>query len=159
MAGGRFICQEFAVKARAERVKYILKLLKGNAYSYADICFKKICKDLFWDCDTEKRITINGYNRIFKPYGFAKKLINMTYKYFYIFKDETKQEIDFSICECPLDSIIIGHTDNDARWTNITVTKYNEIQNIITKQLQGDKYSDLKKEIGGLAFDCNWLNN
>ena len=160
MSGGRFVCKSFNKQEQKDRVEYIFDVLERENYQYAKIDKKEICNDLFWECDTTKTIIVRGRCRDFKPFGFAQKIVNMTFKYLYIFKEHIGREIDFSTCECPLDSvIIIEKLGRNERWTNITIDDYDRIKESIDKSLQSKQYSELKSEIGALAFDDNWVND
>ena len=68
---------------------------------------RKIIKDIsLLFCDN----TIGNGNHYVTGFGLAQKLINMTFKYLYVFSDlifVDKAIPDFSSCDCPLDSIII----------------------------------------------------
>ena len=155
LTGGRFICNQFAKSDKTERVEYILQKLEKNNYRYSKIDKRDVCNDVIWACDEER--TIN--NRRYKPYGFAQKLLNMTYKWLYIYKDYIGKEIDFSKCECPLDSVVLGRLGRQENWTNLTVSQYEDIRVNIQKELEEERYAEMKGEIGELAFDDNWVNS
>lgn len=97
-------------------------------------------------------------NKYVTRYGLSQKLVNMTYKYLFVFYDYIDKEIDFSDCDCPLDSIILEKTLNsDAKWTKITKEKYVFYQEKISDLLRQTELDDEIKDIGNLAFDfLNW---
>lgn len=68
---------------------------------------RKIIEDIsLLFCDN----TIGNDNHYVTGFGLAQKLINMTFKYLYVFSDLIfidKPIPNFSSCDCPLDSIII----------------------------------------------------
>ena len=158
-SGGRFICEEFNKPEKNDRVSYICNLLENHGYNYKKIDKRTVCKALFWECDTTKVLEVNGRKRYFKPYGLAQKIVNMTFKYLYIFREHIDKEIDFSVCECPVDSIILDKLGRSEKWTNITIDEYNQIRECIEKALNDVRYCALKSEIGALAFDDNWVND
>ncbi|MCR5782890.1 MAG: hypothetical protein K6G90_09180 [Clostridia bacterium] len=160
MSGGRFVSNQFKLKTKKERVSYIIKILDDNSYAYTKIDKIKICEDIFWKCDEEKTKTVNGTTRNYKPFGLAQKLVNMTYKYLYVFKDHIGDlKIDFSKCECPLDSVVLQKLGCPSKWTNITPEEYDCIKADINAALEDERYSSMKAEIGALAFDDNWINS
>ena len=55
-----------------------------------------------------KNNTIGNNNKFVSRYGLCQKLVNMTFKYLYVFRDYTHlEDLDFSKCDCPLDSFIL----------------------------------------------------
>ena len=158
MSGGRFVCKKFKKKVKKDRVNYTIEMLENSDYKYSSVDKTKVCEDIFWKCDEIRTIQVNGKERVFKPYGLAQKLINMTFKYLYIYKDYIGKDIDFSHCECPVDSVVLTKLDREEKWTNITIGEYNEIRKCIKEALDSSKYSLLKEEIGELVFDDNWIN-
>ena len=82
---------------------------------------RKIIKDIsLLFCDN----TIGNDNHYVTEFGLAQKLINMTFKYLYVFSDlifVDKAIPDFSLCDCPLDSIIIKKAHiTDCVWSKLT---------------------------------------
>ncbi len=153
LSGGRFVCKQyFNVKKQTDRVGYMVNVLTKTGYNYKKIDKKVICRDLFWECDKEESVSVNGKYRPYKPYGLAQKLVNMTFKYLYIFGEYIKIDIDFSKCDCPLDSVILNGL-TDKKWTNITSEEYQDIQDKIKKELKG---CQLRDELGNLAYDEKW---
>lgn len=159
MAGGRFVCKFFKKPEKQDRVRYIYEMLKECEYDYTIINKKTVCNEIFWTCDDSKILTINGKERFFRPFGLAQKLINMTFKYLYVYKEHIGIYIDFSKCECPVDSVILEKLNLPNKWTNITLNDYDSIKKAIETALEDIKYSEMKAEIGALAFDDNWVND
>ena len=91
-------------------------------------------------------------------YGLAQKLVNMTYKYFWIFSEYIGKEIDFSHCDCPLDSVILGELKTDTHaWSKITKGDYVKVQSTIATRLKQEVLTEDLKKLGNLAFDfLNW---
>lgn len=54
---------------------------------------------------------ISKGNKYALQFGLAQKIVNMSYKYFYVFSDylfDDESLPSFSKCHCPLDSIILN---------------------------------------------------
>lgn len=97
---------------------------------------RKTIKDIsLLFCDN----TIGNDNHYVTGFGLAQKLINMTFKYLYVFSDlifVDKSIPDFSSCDCPLDSIIIKKAHiKDCVWSKLTEQQYLECQAKITELL------------------------
>ena len=91
---------------------------------------RKIIKDIsLLFCDN----TIGNDNHYVTGFGLAQKLINMTFKYLYVFSDLIfidKPIPDFSSCDCPLDSIILnGIPYNKTVWSKFTKADYIKYKN------------------------------
>ena len=105
--------------------------------------------------------TIGNDNHYVTGFGLAQKLINMTFKYLYVFSDlifVDKAIPDFSSCDCPLDSIIIKKAHiKDCVWSKLTEQQYLECQAKITELLNAN-FLDLElSRLGNLAYDfINW---
>lgn len=160
MSGGRFISNKFKC-AKKERVEYIYKLLSNEHFVFNRDLISDVSNSCFWENDDGKEVYINGKEHPYKAYGLAQKLINMTFKYLYIYEDYTTLNADFTKCDCPLDSIIIGklQLDNELRWTNISQEEYIIIQEKIDSILLEKKYNAMSPIIGRMAFDDNWNND
>ncbi len=151
MTAGRYylVDKENNIDTRSDKFKSILE---ENNYIYSRDTIKKACI-LF---GTEEKIASS--NKYATRYGLAQKFVNMTYKYFYVFNDYIKKEIDFSNCDCPLDSIIL-----DERlklkgyiWSRLTKEDYEYCQKIISERLQEESLNDELKLLGNLAFDFKY---
>lgn len=105
---------------------------------------------------------IGSGNKYVTGYGLAQKLINMTFKYLYVFSDFifiNKPIPDFSSCDCPLDSIILnGIQYNKTVWSKFTNADYIECQNKISDLLKKSMtLDDELKSLGNMAYDfLNW---
>ena len=159
LSGGRFACDHFAKSDSKDRVEYLYAKLYEVGYKYTKVDKGSICNDLFWEPDEERHVIVRGRERIYKSYGLTQKLVNMTYKYLYIYRDYIGVDIDYSKCECPIDSAILDKIHLDLKWTNITVKEYEMIQKEINNSLNNPKNNKLCCEIGGLAYDDNWIND
>lgn len=105
--------------------------------------------------------TIGSGNKYVTGYGLAQKLINMTFKYLYVFSDLIFIEHsfpDFSVCDCPLDSIIIQKADiRDCVWSKLTEQQYQDCQSKITELLNINRLDFELSKLGNLAYDfINW---
>ena len=105
--------------------------------------------------------TIGNGNRYVTGFGLAQKLINMTFKYLYVFSDLIfidKPIPDFSSCDCPLDSIIIKKAHiKDCVWSKLTEQQYLECQAKITELLNANSLDLELSKLGNLAYDfINW---
>lgn len=119
---------------------------------------RKIIKDIsLLFCDN----TIDNDNHYVTGFGLAQKLINMTFKYLYVFSDlifVDKAIPDFSSCDCPLDSIIIKKAHiKDCIWSKLTEQQYLECQAKITELLNANSLDLELSKLGNLAYDfINW---
>ena len=115
---------------------------------------RKIIKDIsLLFCDN----TIGNDNHYVTGFGLAQKLINMTFKYLYVFSDlifVDKAIPDFSSCDCPLDSIIIKKAHiKDCVWSKLTEQQYLECQAKITELLNAISLDLELSKLGNLAYD------
>lgn len=104
---------------------------------------------------------IGSGNEYVTGFGLAQKLINMTFKYLYVFSDlifVDKAIPDFSSCDCPLDSIILkGIPYNKTVWSKFTKADYIKCQNKISDLLKSMTLDDELKSLGNMAYDfLNW---
>ncbi len=104
---------------------------------------------------------IENERKYITGYGLAQKLINMTFKYLYVFSDLIFIEHsvpDFSKCDCPLDRIILEKASiNGLAWSKLTVQQYQECQDIISNLLKSKTLDSELLKLGNLAFDfLNW---
>ena len=119
---------------------------------------RKIIKDIsLLFCDN----TIGNDNHYVTGFGLAQKLINMTFKYLYVFSNlifVDKAIPDFSSCDCPLDSIIIKKAHiKDCIWSKLTEQQYLECQAKITELLNANSLDLELSRLGNLAYDfINW---
>lgn len=103
---------------------------------------------------------IGNNDRYVTGFGLAQKLINMTFKYLYIFSDlifVDKPVPDFSVCDCPLDSIIQKADIKDCVWSKLTEQQYQDCQSKIAKLLNINRLDFELSKLGNLAYDfINW---
>lgn len=137
------------MESRCNRLKLILE---ERNYIYSRDIIEKACI-LF---GTEEKIGLD--NKYATRYGLAQKFVNMTYKYFYVFNDYIKKEIDFSNCDCPLDSVILRKNQElkGYTWSKLTKEDYEFCQKIISERLPKESLNDELKLLGNLAFDFRY---
>lgn len=134
----------------------------NEAIKQCDYVFSRdlIQKTSLLFCKDIKDIIGSG-NKYVTGYGLAQKLINMTFKYLYVFSDLIfidKPIPDFSSCDCPLDSIILnGIPYNKTVWSKFTKADYIKCQNKISDLLKSMTLDDELKSLGNMAYDfLNW---
>lgn len=105
-------------------------------------------KSLIKDINDFLSKKVKGTNNVKSfSYGLAQKLVNMFFKHLYTFKDYDKQiaNFDFSVCDCPVDSITFermakdGYVHNGSSWSKLTENDYKEIQNKIQTIVENSK--------------------
>lgn len=103
----------------------------------------------------ENEIIKNSKNKSYiTRYGISQKLVNMSYKYFFLFEDYICKNINFSSCDCPLDSIILNSIQfKKTPWSKLTKEDYIICQNIIKDKLSKESLVEELQLIGNLAFD------
>lgn len=91
-------------------------------------------------------------------YGLCQKLVNMAFKYFFIFSDYTQLNIDFSKCDCPLDSVILDKINyRETVWSKLDKNQYIKCQDQIKNELSKICLNNELKDLGNLAYDfINW---
>ena len=160
------------VIVRCIRIAYRDMLTAGKYYISSDTdsrcdSFKKLLTDCEYSfsrdliektCSIFENEIIGAGNRYVTSYGLAQKLVNMTFKYLYIFEDHIDLTIDFSVCDCPLDSVILGKLPRSEHpWSKITKDEYAKTQGDISAQLKAQSLDEELQKIGNLAYDfLNW---
>ena len=97
---------------------------------------------------------IGSGNKYVTRYGLSQKLVNMTYKNFFVCSDYIDRTIDFSRCDCPLDSIILSRLPTiDLVWSKMTKSKYEFCQSHISLKLSQMDLDNELRDLGNLAFD------
>ena len=143
--GGRF----YLSNNKESRCRGIIEILEKHNYTFSREIIDEAC-NLF---GSEEEIS-GTRGRYVTRYGLAQKFVNMMFKYLYVFSDYTKKDIDFSQCDCPLDSIILGKLPEiSSTWTKITAPEYTECQNEIAAKLKKKPLDMELQVLGNLAFD------
>lgn len=134
----------------------------NEAIKQCDYVFSRdlIQKTSLLFCKDIKDIIGSG-NKYVTGYGLAQKLINMTFKYLYVFSDLIFIEHsvpDFSLCDCPLDSIILKEASvKRVVWSKLTAQEYQKCQDKISSLLKSKPLDMELSKLGNLAFDfINW---
>ncbi len=140
-----------------DRKAKFLEILQEKNFDFSRDLITETCK-IFGNSEKIENTQGHATN-----YGLAQKLVNMTFKYFYVFKDEInknkdeiKINIDFSKCDCPLDSIIIGRLNLTTNyvWSKLTPAEYEELQNKIEERVCDEPGHNT---LGRLLYDfINW---
>lgn len=153
LTAGRFYLvndTENTAKTRCNKFKSILENVN---YVYS----RDLIEKTFTIFNDKDKIAKNIDNRYATKYGLSQKLVNMTYKYFYIFKYYINKDIDFSNCDCPLDSVILGEKLElkGYTWSKLTKEDYEYCQQLIAERLQEEKLDTELKSLGNLAYDLS----
>ena len=137
----------FYIKSNNDICINLKNLLEKHNYQFSHNLILKSTK-LFGD----NEIITNG-NRYVTRFGLAQKIVNMAFKYFYIFDDYINKSINYTICDCPLDSIILNKINSNIIWSKCTETQYVDCQKMIKDKLNQITLDDELLHIGNLAFD------
>lgn len=86
-------------------------------------------------------------------YGLGQKVVNMTFKYFYIAREFLNIQIDFNNCDCPLDSVILKDLETTNVWSKLNKCEYEKCQKIISDKLSEEKLTPELLSLGNLAYD------
>lgn len=150
LIGGRYVGASLSEPKLSE----IQKLIKDHEYTF---CREMI--DEAAEIISKDEIISGSGSRYATRFGLAQKLINMTYKYLYVFNDfRPRPELSeaFKQCDCPLDSVILN-TDHlkskglsNFAWTKLKKEDYIKIQDAISEKCED-------RSIGNLQYDFkNW---
>lgn len=158
---GRFYSSNFKY-SKNEICEETKKIIINENFNFSISLIEKVSK-LFSDNEIIK----NNKSYVTR-FGLSQKLVNMSFKYFFIFSDYIVNDnikIDFSKCDCPLDSIILNsvsvkkfnHLEKNILWSKITKKDYISTQQTISELLKQYQLNDELKSIGNLAYDfLNW---
>lgn len=131
--------------------KEVQSMLGEVDFVYSRDMIEKVSK-LFGDNEVIEGKQKNNY--FVRTYGLAQKLVNMSYKYFYVFKQYIGKKIDFSNCDCPLDHFILGELkQGDESWSKLTKSQYQEYQEQIADELKKEQLDSELVLLGNLAYD------
>ena len=84
-------------------------------------------------------------------FGLAQKLVNMTFKYFYVF--DVIKKADYTNCDCPIDSNVLDSIGkSNMSWSKLSKEEYENIQNEISKRLNEDNCKEVY-QIGNMIYD------
>lgn len=99
-------------------------------------------------------------------YGKAQKIVNMTFKYLYLFENDEPIQLLFAFCHMPLDSNIFEYLKKkfkshglnaklfETAWSKLNDKQYREIQTAIREYCQkySSDYTDVADECAKLPF-------
>lgn len=137
--------ENYDSKKVLERFK---EVLENEKYIYSRRILHEV--KLFFG---EKEL-IGNRNKYITRLGISQKLINMTFKYFYCFNEYLSElKIDYSKCECPIDSIILSSLGSKNSWSKLSIEEYENIQKQITDILLKKELSVELRNIGNMAYD------
>lgn len=152
MTAGRYYNKLF-LHTKDEICHAVYEVIQKHKYIFS---LDLICEISLLFCDDK----IGKGNKYVTGFGLAQKLINMTFKYLYVFSDIIFFENipDFSLCDCPLDSVILKKAGIDkVAWSKLTVLQYQKCQDKIRELLKLERLDDELSTLGNLAFDfLNW---
>ncbi len=152
-------CNYLISGMKENRRKKLEDCIKKNNYCFS----QKIIKGIQDEIKKEIKEGINNRDRENISWGLAQKIVNMTFKYFYLFRNNIGNihKKSFVECDCPIDSIIlerIGYKTNV--WSKISKDEYIDIQDTIKQIITNDntgKYDKFDYDCGNLRFDfLNW---
>lgn len=154
MTAGRFYSSSFQ-HTKSEICRSTKDILKNHNFVFSETQINEI------SCLFSDEEVIGKGNKYASRFGLAQKIVNMSYKYFYVFSDylfDGESLPSFSKCHCPLDSIILDKASiKNCVWSKLSAQEYIQCQNTISEILKEQDLDDELKEIGNLAFDfTNW---
>jgi len=138
-----------------ERRNGLKNLLKKNEYCFSRNLIEQFAKGIM-----EKEIKDGIHKDV--SYGLSQKIINMCFKYFYVFRKYMDLSIDFSNCDCPIDGVILAAIGKNSVWSQIERAEYKTIQDNIDEKIKEkidgkQEEMNLYCEIGRMLFDFyNW---
>lgn len=125
MTAGRYYNNSF-LYTKDEICDKTYKAIQNHKYTFSIKLIREIAS--YFTDDKDDKIGVG--NKYVTGFGLAQKLVNMTFKYLYVFSDLIfKNPHDFSHCDCPLDSIILERASIDKIvWSKLTISSYQECQ-------------------------------
>lgn len=130
LTAGRF----YKIGDKESNCKKIYEQFDKNKYCFS----KKLIKEtqaVFYK-DDEKISNPKIPNSYVTAFGLAQKVVNMTFKYLYCFREFTGLDIDFTKCDCPIDSIVLSQMKKEQLigmghsyiWSKLDESQYDELQ-------------------------------
>ncbi len=142
--------KEVKHEKRVKQCEEMIAMLEKNNYVFSRRMIREVSL-LFGQEEI-----IGQDNKYVTRFGLAQKFVNMMFKYLYLFSDYTGKKIDFSSCDCPLDSIILRHdsiSEIKHVWSKLTEEEYIFCQQEIKKVLKCEQLDNELRVLGNLAFD------
>lgn len=147
MTAGRYYSSHF-LSNKKDLCRNVMQVISNRNYCFSRDLIDSVSR-LIFEADTAGK-----GNKIVSNYGLAQKLVNMSFKYFYVFEDYIDYPITFSNCDCSLDSIILAKLQNTkVVWSKLTKEQYIETQNKIFATLKTEAIDNELSQLGNLAFD------
>lgn len=150
MTAGRFYSSSF-LHTKSEICRCVKDILKKHNFVFSEALISEV------SCLLSNEEIIGKGNKYVSRFGLAQKIVNMAYKYFYVFSEylfDEKSLPSFSECHCPLDSIILDKASiKNCLWSKLSSKEYAQCQNTISEILKKQNLDSELIEIGNLAFD------
>lgn len=133
MTGG----QHYPITGKQEKCETIYTILDSKDYDFTRDLIQHVADVVFGE---EKIYNAKGDYVV--PFGLAQKVINMTFKYLYCFREFTGLKIDFEKCDCPIDRFVLEAMKDDFSfeakcvWSKLDRGEYERIQGA----LEGQKF-------------------
>ena len=149
LSGGRFYINQLEGFNKKSIVNKIKTIFDEFNYRYS-IDMLNETLSLFGDCEIIKSKNSNNFvTRL----GLSQKIINMSYKYFYCVNEFLGGlNIDYSLCDCPIDSIVLNYVGNNSKWTKLKMQEYLKVQDDIRIFLK-ENYKEDYEVFGNLLLD------
>lgn len=154
MTAGKYYSNSF-LHTKDEICDKTYEAIETHKYTFSIKLILEIA--LYLTDDKDDKIGVE--NKYVTGFGLAQKLVNMTFKYLYVFSDLAfKNPPDFSHCHCPLDSIVLEKVGIDKTvWSKLDIQQYQECQDKIKNLLELKSLDNELSKLGNLAFDfLNW---
>lgn len=132
MDAGRYV----KIENKDDKCEKVYELLEEHKYCFSMKLIEET-KSIFG----KEVIFFKGRNAT--AFGLSQKLINMTFKYLYCFWDFIGLGIDFTKCDCPVDSIILNGIPanklpgkSSFAWSRLDEQQYENVQKAIDEIVQ-----------------------
>lgn len=168
LTGGRFYYDKLNEMLVEEedpqtlRCQKLISLLEENNYIFSRDLVKNVSM-LFGHKEIITKPRPNNKNNYVTRFGLAQKFVNMMFKYLYVLSDCTGLNINFSNCDCPLDSRILQKltplVPKELRWTKLDYKSYIYCQDVIKAELKKMTVDEELKKLGNLAYDFLFWSN
>ena len=136
MSAGRY----YQIKDKAKKCEVVLdcfeKHFKEHEYCFSQRLIQDVAEHVF----SEACIGAQSSQIAF---GLAQKIVNMTFKYFYCFRDFIGWNIDFETCDCPIDRNVLDQMVKDDlldkkernayTWSKLSPAQYIDLQEKINE--------------------------
>ncbi len=126
LSAGRF----YKIGEKAAGIESIHHIMEQHEYKFSPELICNVKKIFGAD---EQISSSPRTGRYVTTFGLAQKVVNMTFKYLFCFRDYTKLNIDFTVCDCPVDSIVLNQLKLGDRyvWSKLSQGDYADIQKAV----------------------------